>query len=254
MGRKMIKSLFFISTFIIIVSTACGTTTKAETPTPLPPKASPTLAPTYTPYPTYTPAPTRTRVPTEPPTPTATSIADVPPTQVDATFPDLCQSSKVSGFITCSDDSGNITVDVPDRWKEVNGTSWTYDGENIGVAISAAPSLSDFENNYDSEGLFFGASPTLAQSRGYVEILDAYAAPYQKDCTWVDRYEYNDGVYWGKYDRYTDCGGTKGYDTYLLSAVDIVDQSSKIILVEISIKTEDAYIKDHIWGTFYVYF
>ena len=48
------------------------------------------------------------------------------------------------------------------------------------------------------------------------------------------RFNYNDGIYRGKYDQYSDCGGSTGYDAYILSAVDIVDPTSKIILVEIS--------------------
>ncbi len=122
------------------------------------------------------------------------------------------------------------------------------------MAISAAPNLADYENKYNSEGLFFGASDTFAQIGGYVQFLDIYAVTYQEDCTWVGRYNYNDSVYRGKYDLYTDCGGTVGFTTYLLSAVDIVDPISKIILVEISIKTGETYVKDQIWGTFFVYF
>ncbi len=59
-GNK-IKSLLFLSTVLMIISSACGPTTKTGTPTPPPPTLTPTTAPTYTPFPTYTPAPTRTR-------------------------------------------------------------------------------------------------------------------------------------------------------------------------------------------------
>jgi hypothetical protein len=102
--------------------------------------------------------------------------------------------------------------------------------------------------------MFFGASATFAQIGGYVEFLDYYAAPYKKDCTLLGRYDYNDGIYKGKYDQYTDCAGSTGFDTYILSAVDIANQTSKIILVEVSINSADTYIVDQIWATFYVYF
>jgi serine protease Do len=175
-------------------------------------------------------------------------------TQTGTTLPANCTVSKTSGYITCADDTGKISVDVPDTWTDVNGTSWIFNDQDIGVAIAAAPSLSDYNQYYDVEGMFFGASQTFAQIGGYVQFLDYYATSYQKDCTWVGRYDYNDSVYRGKYDRYTGCASSTGYDTYILSAVDIVDPTSKIILVEISINSADTSIIDQIWGTFYVYF
>jgi serine protease Do len=182
------------------------------------------------------------------------SVAE--PTEVEGgvNLPANCDTSYTSGFITCWDDSGYISVDVPDYWNDVNGSAWTFDDEVIGVAVNAAPSLSDFSSYYDSEGVFFGASDTFAQIGGYVQFLDYYKSFYVDDCTWEGRYDYNDGVYRGKYDIYTDCGGPNDYETYVLSAVDIVDPTSKIILVEASIYYTDTWIIDQIWGTFYVYF
>jgi serine protease Do len=185
---------------------------------------------------------------------TETSVAQATATETSTSTSVNCQASKTSGYNTCWDDTSNIYVDVPVSWKEINGTSWKFNDQEIGVAISAAPSLSDYSQYYNVEGMFFGASHTFAQIGGYVEFLDAYAASYQKDCTWVGRKDYNDGVYRGKYDRYTDCSGTTGYDTYLLSAVDIKNPTSKIILVEISIKSPDTDIVNQILGTFMVNF
>jgi serine protease Do len=175
------------------------------------------------------------------------------PTDTSSTLPTNCEASKTAGFITCWDDTNSISVDVPDYWTDVNGSSWNFQDQEIGVAVAAAPSLSDYDQYYNVEGMYFGASGTFAKWGGYVEFLDAYAAPYQKDCTLVGRYDYNDGVYRGKYDQYTNCSGTSGYDTYLLSAVDIVDPTSKIILVEVSVKSADTAIVEQIWNTFYVY-
>ena len=182
----------------------------------------------------------------------STGTAEPSATDTGSSLPANCEASTTSGFIKCMDDTGKIEVEVPDYWTDVNGGSWSYDNQDIGEGISAAPSLSDYEQNYDAEGMFFGASATFAQIGGYVEFLDYYAAPYKEDCTLVGRYDYNDGVYRGKYDLYTDCLGSTGFDTYLLSAVDIEDQYSKIIWVEITINSADTYIVNQIWKTFYV--
>ncbi len=189
------------------------------------------------------------------PQPTDAGTAQASPTGTGTSIPaNNCEASKTEGYNTCWDDTGKISVDVPNGWTDVIGTNWVYDNEDIGVAISVAPSLSDFENYYDVEGMFFGASDTFAQIGGYVEFLDYYGASYQEKCTWVGRYNYNDGIYRGKYDRYTECGGSTGFDTYFLSAVDILNPTSKIIMVEISINSADTFIIDQIWGTFFVYF
>ncbi|OGO12931.1 MAG: hypothetical protein A2Y53_05030 [Chloroflexi bacterium RBG_16_47_49] len=186
--------------------------------------------------------------------PGETGTAEPSATDSGSTIPVNCVESSVGGYITCIDDTGTIQVDVPDYWTDVNGGSWTYDDQDIGVAISAAPSISDFLNYYNAEGVFFGASDTFAQIGGYVEFLDYYTDAYRGDCILEGRFDYNDGLYRGKYDSYNNCGGNGGYDAYVLSAVDIVDPTSKIILVEIQAYPNDTTTIEQIWGTFFVYF
>jgi serine protease Do len=182
--------------------------------------------------------------------PVATEVGDPSPTEVATSLPPNCEVSTTSGYVTCYDDTNSIRVDVPEYWLDVNGTSWTYDGVEIGWAISAAPSLADYEAYYDAEGLFYGASDTFAQIGGYVEFLDFYGEPYLADCDRVGRYDYNDGFYRGKYDLFTNCSGVTDYDTYLLSAVDIDDQAAMIILVIATVFSTDTASVEQIWNTF----
>ena len=166
-----------------------------------------------------------------------------------------CVASSTSGYNTCTDDTGNLSVDVPDTWTDVIGSSWTYDGEDIGLAISAAPNLADFQGYYNAEGMFFGASDTFAQIGGYVQFLDFYTVDsYKVDCRFEERLNYNDGLYRGKYDFYSNCGGAGGYDAYVLSAVDIADPTSKIILIEVQTLPGDTTTFKQISDTFYVFF
>lgn len=254
MRSQMIKPVLFLSTLFMIVSLACGSSAQVATPTTAPPTQTHTVAPTFTPYPTYTPKPSPTSEPTSSPTPIDTNLTQTGPTDTGSTAPINCVASTTSGYNTCTDNTGNIQVDVPNYWTDVNGSTWTYDGQDIGVAISAAPSLSDFQNYYDAEGIFFGASGTFAQILGYVELLDFYTTAYKGACTYDGRLDYDDGVYRGKYDQYSDCGGAGGYDAYILGARDKEDPSTKLILVEIQIYPNDTDTVEQIWGTFYVYF
>jgi serine protease Do len=169
-------------------------------------------------------------------------------------LPVNCATSTVPGYNTCIDDTATIQVDVPDYWTDINGTTWIFDDQSIGVAISAAPSLSDFDNYYDAEGLFFGASDTFAQIGGYVEFLDYYTGLYSGDCSRDGRFDYNDGLYRGKYDQYSNCGGTGGYDAYVLSAVDINDPTAMIIVIMVQTLPGDLDTVNQIMASFYVYF
>jgi serine protease Do len=178
---------------------------------------------------------------------------EVAPTE-SASLPANCAQSTVSGYITCLDDTSSVQVDVPDYWTDVNGGPWTFNDQEIGVAVSAAPNLSDFQNYFDAEGVFFGASQTFAQIGGYVEFLDYYTDAYKGSCTYDGRFDYNDGIYRGKYDQYSNCGGTGGYEAYVLSAVDIENPTSKIILLEIQVSPGDAEALQQISATFYVFF
>jgi len=176
----------------------------------------------------------------------------------DATVDDTGDTTTTSGtdlgdgYQYYYDDTGTAYVEVPDYWNDYNGGNWVFGDETIGVAISAAPSIDDFNNYWDSEGLFFGASDTFAQIGGYVQFLDYYSEDFASGCKLEGRYEYNDGVYRGKYDAYYNCGGSGGYDAYVLSAVSIADQGAYIILLEIQVPKGETDIVDRIWNTFLV--
>jgi serine protease Do len=150
------------------------------------------------------------------------------------------------------DDTGTIYVQVPGDWSEYNGGEWNFDDELIGVAISAAPSLDDYNTYWDAPGVFFGASDTFARYGGYVQFLDYYSEDYRSGCTLGGRFDYNDGLYKGKYDSFYNCGGAGGYDAYVLSAVDINAPTSSIILVLIQVPKGEEDIVRLIWDSFLV--
>jgi len=248
MKASPVKPFLWLMSLIVVVSLACGGTAAVPTATQAPPPTNTPLPP-----PTDTPVPP---TPTTPPTvaPTATTESAPPPPPIDPgpALPANCIDSDDAGYISCYDDTGSIVVDIPDYWTDVNGGEWEYDNEIIGVAISAAPNLDDFNAYFDVEGMFFGASDTFATIGGYVQFLDYYTDIYRGDCDLVERADYNDGVYRGKVDIYDNCGGRGGYDTYVLSAVDIVDPTAMIIVLMIQVMPGDTFTVDQIYNTFFV--
>lgn len=254
MSRKMVKPLIFAGSIIMIITLACGSSAPAPTQTARPTKAIPTSPPTYTPYPTYTPKPSPTRLPTATPWPTKTSLYEPQPTQTSSITLVNCSPSKTSGYETCLDNTGSIQVDIPASWNDVNGGMWTLKGNDIGMAISAAPNLDKFRNSFNAEGVFFGASKSYALYVGSIELLDMYTPAYRDACDLVGRYDYDDGVYRGNYDKYVNCGGRGGYDAYVLVAKEKVDELSKLILIEVQVFPGEQEIVDQIWKTFFLDF
>jgi hypothetical protein len=153
--------------------------------------------------------------------------------------------------MTCLDDSSSIQVDVPEAWSDINGGAWSFEDTEIGVDISAAPNLDDFNASANAEGMFFGASGEFAKYGGYVQFLDYYTGAYKDICHRDGRFDFNDGLYRGKYDQYSNCGGAGGFDAYVLSAVDIDDPTSKIILLEMQVYPGDVDTVNQITASFY---
>lgn len=154
-------------------------------------------------------------------------------------------------FVT--DDFGSITVELPSEWADVDGSPWVDDGEVIGAGISAAASLDDFFSYWDEPGIFFGASDDLAKLGGYVQLLDILRPEFVGDCELDGRYDYEDLLYRGKYDLFTNCGGSEGSLFMVLTAVPVDDPTEFLILLEVQIVNDgDLEAIDRILDTFEV--
>ena len=152
-----------------------------------------------------------------------------------------------------TDDFGSITVEVPSDWLDVDGSPWVDDGEVIGAGISAAASLDDFFSYWDEPGIFFGASDDLAQLGGYVQLLDILRPDFMQDCDLDGRYEYEDVLYRGRYDLFTNCGGSQGSLFMVLTAVPVDDPTEFLILLQVQIVNDaDLEAVDRILDSFEV--
>jgi serine protease Do len=134
----------------------------------------------------------------------ALEVVSVPVVPTMDSGSDSTDTLTYSGYTLLTDDSGAIQVEVPLEWNDVDGSPWILDGEQIGLAVSAASDLAGFQDTYDTPGLFFGASRALAAEYDVNGLLDA--VDFSADCAYDGRYEYDDGVYVGFYDLYVECG------------------------------------------------
>ena len=162
-------------------------------------------------------------------------------------------SEAYSTYEWVTDDFGSITVELPAAWADVDGSPWVDDGEVIGAGISAAASLDDFFSYWDEPGIFFGASDDLAKLGGYVQLLDILRPDFIQDCDLDGRYEYEDILYRGRYDLFTNCGGSEGSLFMVLTAVPVDDPTEFLILLEVQIVNDsDLEAVDRILDSFEV--
>lgn len=111
----------------------------------------------------------------------------------------VADAETYTDYVSVSDDSGVITLEIPAEWSEVNGTN----NENFGPSVYAAPDLEVFLAGYDVPGVIIEAT----SDRGADDVeatLDE--SDFSDDCTYAGRNEYFDGLYTGFVDVYNDCG------------------------------------------------
>jgi serine protease Do len=107
-------------------------------------------------------------------------------------------------YMTVTDDTGTITVDVPAAWAEVDGSSLDLGDGLATPSITAAPSIEGYLNTWETPGMEFLASTSLAEFTAD-EMLDMVAPA---DCETLGRTDYDDGFFAGKYENFVSCGGT----------------------------------------------
>lgn len=151
-------------------------------------------------------------------------------------------------YTTITDNSGQLRVEVPTAWFDINGNEWVDSNDNtIGFAVSAAPNLDDYYARWDVPGIFFGASAQLGVNDEGA-LLDSY--DYSNSCTYDGREAYSDALYSGYYDLWSDCGGTGSLYIVLSASPEARDF---IILVSILVATDaDLEALDHILNSFVV--
>ena len=149
-------------------------------------------------------------------------------------------------YAPVTDDEDMLVMQVPTDWSDVNGAQWEEEGRVIGYSIAAAPDLDDFYATWDTPGVFFGASEVLWEETEYGDLLDMN--DFSEFCAYDDRYDYEDAVYIGEYDVWTDCDGT---DTSLVILEAYPAGSEFAVLVQVQVVSDaDLEALDTILATF----
>lgn len=155
-------------------------------------------------------------------------------------------------YMSVSDESGALVMDVPIAWDDINGYPWVEDdGTYVGAMVVAAPDHDGFMDSTDFPGVFFTASPLLAQE-GYTpsDVLDEF--PFWGDCSQQgERQEYDDGLYYGVWEEHKGCGADGKTIIYTIAAMP--EEEDFVVWLGIQVRSEDEFqIAQQIADTFYV--
>jgi hypothetical protein len=161
-------------------------------------------------------------------------------------------------YQTITDDTGVLTVDVPTEWSETDTAPLTLEmATEAGYAfalgdlteapwIKASPSIADLDSGYETPGLIFTALPP---QDSLDDTLTAFAPP-DGACTVAPIEDYSDGVYTGRFQSFTDCGGTS---SMVVTVAAVPEDSSFTAIIAMQIVSDaDLEVLDQVIASFSV--
>lgn len=104
-------------------------------------------------------------------------------------------------YVEVSDESGLLTLEVPESWGDVNGSA----NQAGNPALSAAPNLQGYLQTWDVPGVLFVAGEDLA-AQSDDAVLDMFSS--DAACVSQGRTPYQDALYTGTLEFFANCGGT----------------------------------------------
>ena len=139
---------------------------------------------------------------------------------------------------------------LPVEWAETQGARWLIEGTEHGPSITAAPDIEAWVNGWATPGIFFGASSTLRAELDVAGMLDLNVEQFSETCTYDARHDYEDPLYVGAYDLYTECGGEGS--TFVVLVAEPADGAYIMLLQVVLVGEADAEALDQILNSFQV--
>ncbi|WP_291041163.1 trypsin-like peptidase domain-containing protein [Herbiconiux sp.] len=148
-------------------------------------------------------------------------------------------------YVTVTDDSGVLSVDVPADWADVDGSPFTGIGGHEFLDVRASTDLAQFEESWATSGVTVSAAPAAPDLTP--EAVFASLTSLTGQCTPVTEDAYSDGVYEGRYQYFSACGGTSDYVVVAAQPAD----GSFVIVVTVTIAAEsDLPAIEQVMGSF----
>ncbi len=162
---------------------------------------------------------------------------------------ELDSGTEYTEFTEISDDTGAISVQVPTSWSQVDGTVITLDDGTTVPNVSAAPDLQAFFENWDAPGLSLSGVGS-EQGTDVAQLLSEITSNAGDACTANDPIDYDDGLYTGLTQVFTQCGGS---DAVVLAIAAQPEDQSFTALAIIQLATQaDIAVADKVIETFII--
>jgi serine protease Do len=130
-------------------------------------------------------------------------------------------------FQTISDETGALTVDVPADWTVI-----TVPGsQDIGPAVAASADGTDFTAGFTTAGMLFVAT------KNEVTDIDALFPVFVREgCTAEEIADYDDGVFKGRFQTFSQCAGTESFYTVIIAKP---PEENYTAIVEVQVPTAE---------------
>ncbi len=158
------------------------------------------------------------------------------------------EGTAYTDYVQVEDDSGTVSVQVPAEWDQVDGSPRESDSGPV-PSVAAAPDLGAYFESW----LAPGVEVMAVGSDAGVDVgaaLDDVGAGAAEACTDAGREPYEDQLYSGQIQYYSDCGGT-GSAVVLIAAQPPDAQFTALVIVQLATEA-DAAVLDQVIQTFVV--
>jgi serine protease Do len=157
------------------------------------------------------------------------------------------EGETVGSFVTVTDDSGAVSVQVPDTWTDVGGRGFTDDTGAEWFDISASPDLNKYYETWTVPGVSVSASKDLAGTDTAAYLADL-GATVGDSCTLRETDAYDDGTYTGHYTSWTACEGVS--DFVLVVANDSAGTHFLVVRVQMVSELDRSTVLENIVASF----
>jgi len=153
-----------------------------------------------------------------------------------------------SDFVGITDDSNAVYVEVPVEWSDIDGSNWLDDdGSILGSSLYASTDIDGFNSGFSTPGMQILASDQFGDTEMW-ELLDLL--DFSDSCTYGGRFDYEDPVYTGQYDLYSECAGEGS--VIIVLAVEPAEKNYTMLLLVQAVTDADLDALDWILNTFIV--
>jgi serine protease Do len=158
----------------------------------------------------------------------------------------------VGSYSTFVDDSGSVSVEVPDTWDDRDGVSFEDSDGKTWYDASASTDLDGFfGDSWGNSGVSVSASPERVGDDPAVYIADRIDA-LKSSCTLDETDVFDNGYYLGEYAYFSNCGGVSDY--FVIGAVDYATTHFIKVRIEMVTELDRTATLENILSSFYATF